>query len=81
MLFSDGVLIYLCLVSLTSASPARLPTEPAGLTSTAMSSYGKRGAVATEVKQCSDLGVELIKKGGNAADAVSLPLSLAFVCD
>ncbi|KAB5591111.1 Gamma-glutamyltranspeptidase [Ceratobasidium theobromae] len=70
MLFSDGVLIYLCLVSLTSASPARLPTEPAGLTSTAMSSYGKRGAVATEVKQCSDLGVELIKKGGNAADAM-----------
>lgn len=29
----------------------------------------KRGAVATENKICSDLGVEILKKGGNAVDA------------
>ncbi len=31
----------------------------------------KRGAVASEVSTCSRIGVDLIQKGGNAADAVS----------
>lgn len=30
----------------------------------------KRGAVASEADVCSEVGVDIIKKGGNAADAV-----------
>ncbi|KAF8708122.1 Gamma-glutamyltranspeptidase Ggt1, partial [Rhizoctonia solani] len=63
-----NVIAYLGLVSLVSASPAYyLPRE---LAESKTSTYGKHGAVATEIKQCSDLGVELLKKGGNAADAM-----------
>lgn len=28
------------------------------------------GAVASEAKECSQIGIELLKKGGNAADAL-----------
>ena len=31
----------------------------------------KRGAVASESSVCSHIGIDLIKDGGNAADAVS----------
>ena len=31
----------------------------------------KRGAVASESSVCSNIGIDLIKGGGNAADAVS----------
>lgn len=66
MLF--GTLVCAWLASLASASPIiHLPPELAGRATT---SYGKRGAVATEVKECSDLGISLLKKGGNAADAM-----------
>ena len=32
---------------------------------------GKLGAVASESKICSQIGINLLKSGGNAADAVS----------
>jgi gamma-glutamyltranspeptidase len=31
----------------------------------------KRGAVASEVNVCSEIGITMIRAGGNAADAVS----------
>ncbi|TIB47074.1 hypothetical protein E3P80_01911 [Wallemia ichthyophaga] len=31
--------------------------------------YGKNGAVATESKECSDMGVDILKRGGNAVDS------------
>lgn len=31
---------------------------------------GKHGGVATEVGECSDIGVNILKAGGNAADAI-----------
>lgn len=37
----------------------------------------KRGAVASESSVCSRIGINLIREGGNAADAVGL---LAVVC-
>jgi gamma-glutamyltranspeptidase / glutathione hydrolase len=37
---------------------------------------GKTGAVASESDICSTIGIELLKAGGNAADAVSLSLYL-----
>ena len=36
----------------------------------------KLGAVASENKVCSQIGIDLLKAGGNAADAVSLSLRL-----
>ncbi len=38
----------------------------------------QKGAVASESAVCSHIGVELIKEGGNAADAVSLWLLLRY---
>ncbi|KAG9077418.1 hypothetical protein FS749_010710, partial [Ceratobasidium sp. UAMH 11750] len=56
------------LVAYSLAAPAlNLPPE---LAERGTSSFGTHGAVATEIKQCSDLGIELMKKGGNAADAM-----------
>lgn len=34
------------------------------------SHHDKNGAVASEASECSRIGVELIKEGGSAADAV-----------
>jgi gamma-glutamyltranspeptidase len=31
----------------------------------------KRGAVASEVNVCSEIGITMVRAGGNAADAVS----------
>ncbi|CAE6470101.1 unnamed protein product [Rhizoctonia solani] len=67
---SSPILYFLLayLLSLVLASPVyHLPHE---LAERKTSTYGKHGAVATEVKQCSDLGVGLLKQGGNAADAM-----------
>ncbi|KAG9077393.1 hypothetical protein FS749_010732, partial [Ceratobasidium sp. UAMH 11750] len=56
------------LVMYSLAAPTlNLPPE---LVERGTSSFGTHGAVATEIKQCSDLGIELMKKGGNAADAM-----------
>ena len=35
---------------------------------------GTRGAVASESKICSNIGIDLLQQGGNAADAVSSPV-------
>lgn len=35
---------------------------------------GKLGAVAAESAVCSKIGVDVLKQGGNAADAVSTPI-------
>lgn len=55
-------------VSGTAASLPRprrlLPTSPPPPLS------GKHGGVATEVALCSDIGVDTLKAGGNAADAI-----------
>ena len=37
---------------------------------------GHRGAVASESKICTDIGIELLQQGGNAADAVSQPCTI-----
>lgn len=45
-------------------------------------STGKHGAVASEVAVCSESGVEMLKMGGTAADAVSSTYcwSYLFAC-
>ncbi|KAF8526584.1 gamma-glutamyltranspeptidase [Hysterangium stoloniferum] len=40
------------------------------LAATSIPTSGKHGAVATEVAECSDIGVDILKEGGNAADAM-----------
>lgn len=52
-------------VSTTALRPrSLLPTSPPPPLS------GKHGGVATEVALCSDIGVNTMKAGGNAADAI-----------
>jgi gamma-glutamyltranspeptidase/glutathione hydrolase len=54
-------------IVLSSASPA----VPGARRSTSLPPLsGKRGGVATEVGQCSDIGVNIMKAGGSAADAI-----------
>lgn len=42
---------------------------------------GKLGAVASENSICSRHGTDILKKGGNAADAVSIPTQVGFGVD
>lgn len=42
-------------------------------------SPGKLGAVASESSICSRHGADILKKGGNAADAVSIPIQVGSV--
>ncbi|THV53359.1 hypothetical protein BGAL_0053g00270 [Botrytis galanthina] len=41
-----------------------------GVSSSTVTNTGNRGAVASESKICSEVGAELIERGGNAADAM-----------
>lgn len=56
-------LISLALFSGAWATPAR-PTQ-----------RDKLGAVASESSVCSNIGIDILKEGGNAADAVRRPAS------
>lgn len=50
---------------------ARAPPYPAARHSNALPpTSGKHGGVATEVGECSDIGVNILKAGGSAADAI-----------
>jgi hypothetical protein len=52
--------------------PAYSSYGPHGITRHNRTEPGHRGAVASESKECSEIGIELLKLGGNAADAVSI---------
>lgn len=43
------------------------------VTATPKPQANKLGAVASEMAVCSKIGINVLKDGGNAADAVSLP--------
>lgn len=64
----SSVLSLLCAFSaVQKAAGLSVPREtPLGYKST-----GKHGAVASEVAVCSEAGLEMLQKGGSAADAVS----------
>lgn len=41
---------------------------------------GRLGAVASENSMCSEYGADMLKMGGNAADAVCIDLPRSFLC-
>jgi gamma-glutamyltranspeptidase/glutathione hydrolase len=45
-------------------------TTVACAASSSTASSGKHGAVATEVAECSEAGLEILKAGGSASDAI-----------
>jgi hypothetical protein len=63
------VCILLGSAVITNASPAFNPTLSCQSFSLPPLS-GKNGGVATDVAQCSDISVDTMKVGGNAADAI-----------
>jgi gamma-glutamyltranspeptidase len=59
-------------IALSCATPIVLPDTPEffGRSSPPLTLSGKNGGVATEVGQCSDIGVDVLQAGGSAADAI-----------
>ncbi|KAJ7357041.1 gamma-glutamyltranspeptidase [Mycena albidolilacea] len=59
-------------IALTSlAATSAVATQPANTKSAPLPPLsGKHGGVATEVAECSSIGVDTMKAGGNAADAI-----------
>ncbi|KAK0659146.1 gamma-glutamyltransferase [Cercophora samala] len=62
MMFSSVVLCLFLLYRLTFGLPDRRPLTP-------LREAGKRGAVSSLDRRCSAIGVDVLDKGGNAADA------------
>lgn len=59
----------IALISLAATSA--IATQPANTKSAPLPPLsGKHGGVATEVAECSSIGVDTMKAGGNAADAI-----------
>lgn len=48
-------------------------TSPTEVADAGKTEVGKFGAVASESELCSRYGSDMLRKGGNAADSVSLP--------
>lgn len=65
-----SLLLLVLAVAPSVAAPQQWqPTEQIVLQQQGSSNLGKRGAVASESKVCSQIGIDLLTKGGNAVDA------------
>ena len=67
MLFYPTIL---ALTALPTIVHAHAPVEARGVQNSVEDRVPKLGAVASESAVCSHVGADLLKKGGNAADAV-----------
>lgn len=63
-----GFLSAILILSVQGHAVAKLETR--GSSNFSDPDHDKLGAIASESAVCSKIGVELLKKGGNAADAV-----------
>lgn len=63
-----GCILSIC--SILSLSDAALAPPQALLDLQAQAKHDRLGAVASENRVCSQIGIDLLKAGGNAADAV-----------
>ncbi|KAL3426640.1 gamma-glutamyltranspeptidase [Phlyctema vagabunda] len=63
MLFKYITPVVAGLASVTSAVPYHVPIN-------STTEAGKLGAVASESSVCSEIGIDILKEGGNAADAI-----------
>jgi len=70
MRYFTRALSWLAIFLLFSVFSSASPTLKSRSTSLSPPLSGKNGGVATEVGQCSDIGVDIMKAGGNAADAI-----------
>jgi hypothetical protein len=60
-------------MGLARISIALLGVSSAVTAATVTSISGKHGAVASEVGECSQVGLDILKQGGSAADGVRTP--------
>lgn len=63
-----GYVLFIC--SLLSPSCAAIAPPQALLNLQAHTKHDRLGAVASENRVCSQIGIDLLEAGGNAADAV-----------
>jgi gamma-glutamyltranspeptidase/glutathione hydrolase len=65
-----GAMLSRCLTGLLSLQSVLANPVPSGYPTPPVIKHGELGAVASESDVCSHIGVELLKQGGNAADAL-----------
>ena len=65
------LLLYTCITLPGLAQSFQLSQWPLGSLQGPQTSGNRIGAVASENKICSQIGIDLLKGGGNAVDAVS----------
>lgn len=65
-----GAMLSRCLTGLLTLQSVLANPVPSGYPTAPVIKHGELGAVASESDVCSHIGVELLKHGGNAADAL-----------
>jgi gamma-glutamyltranspeptidase/glutathione hydrolase len=65
-----GATLSQCLTGLLTLQSVLGNPVPSGYPTPPIVKHGELGAVASESDICSHIGVELLRKGGNAADAM-----------
>jgi gamma-glutamyltranspeptidase/glutathione hydrolase len=65
-----GATVSRCLTGLLTLQSVLGNPVPSGYPTPPVIKHGELGAVASESDVCSHIGVELLKQGGNAADAM-----------
>ena len=63
--------VILCICALSATLALAATQVPLGSSTTQQPGKDDLGAVASENKICTRIGIDLLKAGGNAADAVS----------
>lgn len=65
-----GTMLSRCLTGLLTLQSVLANPVPSGYPTPPVIKHGELGAVASESDICSHIGVDLLKQGGNAADAL-----------
>lgn len=65
-----GTMLSQCLTGLLALQSVLANPVPSGYPTPPVIKHGELGAVASESDICSHIGVDLLKQGGNAADAL-----------
>lgn len=77
-MWGNGYVVWICSLLILSSAALRPPQVLLDVEAQ-RTNHDQLGAVASENRVCSQIGIDLLEAGGNAADAVSSRLSF-FGC-